>query len=45
MIYDALNSGALDGSHSMRGGRWVITERAVDAWIADGCPRYEIQLL
>lgn len=40
VIYDALNSGALDGSHSMRGGRWFITEAAVDAWIAQGCPRY-----
>lgn len=40
VIYDALNSGALDGNHSMRGGRWFITEAAVDAWIAEGCPRY-----
>jgi hypothetical protein len=40
VIYDALNSSALTGTQSRPGARWFITEAAVDAWIAAGCPRY-----
>ena len=40
LIYDALNSGALAGSQSGPRGIWFITQAAVDAWIAVGCPRY-----
>lgn len=40
VIGDALRSGALAGHQATKGGRWYVTEKAVDAWIAKGCPRY-----
>ena len=40
VVGDALRSGALHGSQAQPRGTWFITERAVDAWIAQGCPRY-----
>ncbi|MDF3280446.1 hypothetical protein [Gordonia sp. N1V] len=40
VVGDALRSGALHGSQSQPRGTWFITEAAVDAWIAAGCPRY-----
>ena len=40
VVGDALRSGALKGVQSRPRASWVITEAAVDAWIAEGCPRY-----
>lgn len=40
VVGDALRSGALVGHQAIRGGRWFTTEAAVDAWIAEGCPRF-----
>lgn len=40
VVGDALRSGALKGSQAQPRDRWFITEAAVDAWIAAGCPRY-----
>lgn len=42
VVYDALQSGALAGTQSGRRGRWFITSKAVDTWIAAGCPRWAV---
>lgn len=41
-VYKAVESGALTATQTHKGATWCITPKALEAWVAAGCPIYPL---